>query len=118
MVRGFWPEPARPVVVAGTMGCDRAAPAGPTSGGGEEARMLVLDRRVQEGFWIGGGIFVKVLSVGRRRVKLGIEAPKDIKIIRDELGVAPAARNSNEGRLPTAEEHPKSEGPFRSVGRR
>jgi carbon storage regulator len=47
--------------------------------------MLVLDRKVQEGFWIEGRIFVKVLSVGRRRVKLGIEAPADSKIIREEL---------------------------------
>lgn len=55
--------------------------------------MLVLDRKVQEGFWIEGGIFVKVLSVGRRRVKLGIEAPADSKIIREELknGVAERA---------------------------
>jgi len=52
--------------------------------------MLVLDRKVQEGFWIEGRIFVKVLSVGRRRVKLGIDAPESSKIIREELtnGVA------------------------------
>lgn len=47
--------------------------------------MLVLDRKVHEGFWIEGGIFVKVLSVGRKRVKLGIEAPPNIKIVREEL---------------------------------
>jgi carbon storage regulator len=56
----------------------------------EETGMLVLDRKLQEGFWIEGRIFVKVLSVGRRRVKLGIEAPADSKIMREELknGVA------------------------------
>jgi carbon storage regulator len=56
----------------------------------EETGMLVLDRKLQEGFWIEGRIFVKVLSVGRRRVKLGIEAPADAKIMREELknGVA------------------------------
>lgn len=47
--------------------------------------MLVLDRKVQEGFWIEDHIFVKVLGVGRRRVKLGIEAPSDLEIVRDEL---------------------------------
>ena len=47
--------------------------------------MLVLDRKVQEGFWIEGRIFVKVLAVGRRRVKLGIEAPAEMKIVREEL---------------------------------
>ena len=47
--------------------------------------MLVLDRKLQEGFWIDGRIFVKVLSIGKRRVKLGIEAPNDLEIVRDEL---------------------------------
>ncbi len=48
--------------------------------------MLVLDRKINEGFWIEGHIFVKVLGVGRRRVKLGIDAPGDLKIVREELG--------------------------------
>jgi carbon storage regulator len=47
--------------------------------------MLVLERKVQEGFWIEDRIFVKILGIGRRRVKLGIEAPTDSKIVRDEL---------------------------------
>jgi len=47
--------------------------------------MLVLERKLQEGFWIEDRIFVKVLGIGRRRVKLGIEAPSESKIIRDEL---------------------------------
>lgn len=60
--------------------------------------MLVLDRKVQEGFWIEGGIFVKVLEIGRRRVKLGIEAPRELQILRQELrsqldGEAPAERD-------------------------
>jgi carbon storage regulator len=47
--------------------------------------MLVLDRKVQEGFWIGGRIYIKVLSIGRRRVKIGVEAPADLEVLRDEL---------------------------------
>ena len=47
--------------------------------------MLVLDRKIHEGFWIEGRIFVKVLSIGRRRIKLGIEAPRDLSIVREEL---------------------------------
>ena len=62
--------------------------------------MLVLDRKVQEGFWIDQRIFVKVLGIGRRRVKLGIEAPSDLSIMRAELGPMPAkasaATNSRE----------------------
>ncbi|HLB23007.1 MAG TPA: carbon storage regulator [Dehalococcoidia bacterium] len=47
--------------------------------------MLILVRKVQQGIWIEGDIFVKVLSVERDRVKLGIEAPSDIKVMRQEL---------------------------------
>jgi carbon storage regulator len=47
--------------------------------------MLVLDRKAQEGFWIDGRIYVKVLDIGRRRVKLGIDAPGDLSIVREEL---------------------------------
>ena len=47
--------------------------------------MLVLDRKLQEGFWIGEKIFIKVLAVGRRRVKLGIEATAELEIVREEL---------------------------------
>ena len=59
--------------------------------------MLVLDRKVQEGFWIEGRIFVKVLGIGRRRVKLGIEAPADLKIVREEL-LSPSAREAPDER--------------------
>lgn len=47
--------------------------------------MLILVRKVQQGIWIEGNIWVKVLSVERDRVKLGIEAPTDIKVMRQEL---------------------------------
>ena len=47
--------------------------------------MLVLERKAQEGFWIEDRIFVKVLGIGRRRVKLGIEAPSESIILREEL---------------------------------
>ena len=47
--------------------------------------MLVLDRKIHEGFWIEGRIFVKVLSIGRRRIKLGVEAPRELTIVREEL---------------------------------
>lgn len=61
--------------------------------------MLVLDRKVHEGFWIQGRIFVKVLSVGRHRVKLGVDAPEDMEIVREELlskreGSSPSEKES------------------------
>ncbi len=47
--------------------------------------MLVLTRKVEQGIVIGDNIYVRILSVERDRVKLGIEAPKDIPILREEL---------------------------------
>ncbi len=59
--------------------------------------MLVLDRKIQEGFWIDQRIFVKVLGIGRRRVKLGIEAPSDMNIMRSELAPTPAEASAAAG---------------------
>ena len=56
--------------------------------------MLVLDRKVQQGFWIDGRIFVKVISIGRRRVKIGIEAPADLEVLREELREARSANST------------------------
>lgn len=47
--------------------------------------MLVLDRKIDEGFWIDGRIFIKVLNISRRRIKLGIAAPSGMVIVREEL---------------------------------
>ena len=47
--------------------------------------MLILVRKVQQGIWIEGDIWVRVLSVDRDRVKLGIDAPGSVKVMRQEL---------------------------------
>ncbi len=47
--------------------------------------MLILVRKVQQGIWIEGDIWVRVLSVERDRVKLGITAPENVKVMRQEL---------------------------------
>lgn len=49
--------------------------------------MLALTRKVNEKIIIDGGIEIKVLEVNGERVKLGIEAPKNISIYRDEIYV-------------------------------
>jgi carbon storage regulator len=49
--------------------------------------MLILSRKVGERVLIGEGIVVQVLEVYGRRVRLGIEAPGDITIRREELPV-------------------------------
>ena len=61
--------------------------------------MLILVRKVQQGIWIEGDIWVKVLSVERDRVKLGIEAPSDIKVMRQELFAELAHPGTPDGAL-------------------
>ncbi|MBO6231337.1 MAG: carbon storage regulator CsrA [Ruminiclostridium sp.] len=47
--------------------------------------MLVVTRKTEESVIIADNIEITVLEVAKDRVKLGISAPKDIKIIRNEL---------------------------------
>ncbi len=47
--------------------------------------MLVLTRRLGESIVIGENIIVTVLSVKGGQVRLGIEAPKEVSIQREEL---------------------------------
>lgn len=49
--------------------------------------MLVLTRNPNEKIFIGDGIEVTVLSVTGNKVRLGIVAPKDIPIHRDDAKV-------------------------------
>jgi carbon storage regulator len=47
--------------------------------------MLVLSRKKEESFVINDNIIVKIIDVGGERVKVGITAPRSVKIIRSEL---------------------------------
>jgi carbon storage regulator len=47
--------------------------------------MLVLSRKPGEKIVIGDGITVTVVEVDGNRVRLGIEAPADVRILRGEL---------------------------------
>lgn len=47
--------------------------------------MLILTRRVQEALMIGDNVTVTVLSVKGNQVRLGIDAPKDVQVHREEI---------------------------------
>ena len=47
--------------------------------------MLVLTRKVGESIMIGDGIEVKIIGIDGDQVKLGIEAPRHIKVHRHEI---------------------------------
>ncbi len=47
--------------------------------------MLVLSRKIDQAIVIQGGIVVRILEVSGDRVKIGISAPRDVSILREEL---------------------------------
>lgn len=47
--------------------------------------MLILTRRLGEGIQIGEGITVKVVDVKGKHVKIGITAPNELPIYREEI---------------------------------
>ncbi len=47
--------------------------------------MLVLTRKKGETIQIGDSIVIKVISCGRGKVKIGVEAPTTTRVLRGEL---------------------------------
>lgn len=47
--------------------------------------MLVLTRKQNEGILIGSDILVTVISIDGDKIRLGIDAPKNVRVIREEL---------------------------------
>jgi len=47
--------------------------------------MLILSRRIGERILIGDDITIDVLGVSGRQVRIGINAPKDVEVHREEI---------------------------------
>lgn len=47
--------------------------------------MLVITRRIEESFYIGDDIKITVVSIKGEQVRLGITAPKEIAVHREEI---------------------------------
>lgn len=72
--------------------------------------MLILTRRVDERIFIGEDITLCVLDIEGNRVRLGLEAPKEIAILREEIHERySGAAASNDSH------HPKADGGKRSA---
>ena len=57
--------------------------------------MLVLSRKVGERIRIAADIVVVVTAIQGDRIKIGIEAPKSVRVLRGELReIRPAIRNA------------------------
>ncbi|WP_456383028.1 carbon storage regulator CsrA [Hydrogenimonas sp.] len=65
--------------------------------------MLVLTRKKDEAIRIGDDIVVKVVSVDRQSVRIGIEAPENVTILREEL-----IRAVSEENIKAAKETPEN----------
>jgi len=58
--------------------------------------MLVLSRKCNEQIRIGDDIVITVIRVGTRSVGIGIQAPKQTRILRGELGLSADSGNSEQ----------------------
>jgi carbon storage regulator CsrA len=56
--------------------------------------MLVLSRRTCEQIQVGQDITITVLRVTGQKVQIGIQAPRDVRVLRSELCVEPAQRGA------------------------
>jgi carbon storage regulator len=64
----------------------------------KEVRMLVLSRKPLQSIVIGPDIRITIVKVERNQVRIGIEAPRDVTILRDELiGTGEAERTVGPG---------------------
>ncbi|HLI88168.1 MAG TPA: carbon storage regulator [Ktedonobacteraceae bacterium] len=66
--------------------------------------MLVLRRKVGESIVLAGVINISVLAVEGERVKIGISAPPDVTIVREEL-LHPAPKPSEPDQAAPVQPH-------------
>ena len=64
--------------------------------------MLILSRKIDEKIKIGSDITITLIDVHGDQVKIGVEAPKDVKVFRQE--VFDAIQNENKAAVVVSEE--------------
>ena len=68
--------------------------------------MLVLSRKVGERIWIGDEIAITVVRLTSGGVRIGIEAPNELAVVREELKqkIEAAEQSLNESPILTVEQ--------------
>ena len=74
--------------------------------------MLILSRKIDEKIKIGNDITITLIDVHGDQVKIGVEAPKNVKVFRQE--VFDAIQNENKAAVAVAQE-PQSESAISAV---
>ena len=64
--------------------------------------MLILSRKIDEKIKIGNDITITIIDVRGDQVKIGVEAPKNVKVFRQE--VFNAIQSENKAALASVEE--------------
>ena len=64
--------------------------------------MLILTRRVGETLMIGDSVTITVLGVKGNQVRLGVNAPKDVSVHREEIYQRIQREHGDEDGAPTA----------------
>ncbi|MDR1429660.1 MAG: carbon storage regulator CsrA [Spirochaetaceae bacterium] len=67
--------------------------------------MLILSRKVNERIMIGEDIWVSILEIRGDQVRVGVEAPRQVKVFRQE--VFDAIKAENEAALDSKSELPE-----------
>ncbi len=65
--------------------------------------MLVLSRKPGEKILIGDDVTVTIVRIGPNNVRLGIDAPRHLNIVREELCAEAPVVNRASGKSPDAE---------------
>jgi len=55
--------------------------------------MLILTRRAGDAILIEGGIRIVIIACDRKGVRIGVEAPSDVSILREEIVTQIASEN-------------------------
>lgn len=55
--------------------------------------MLVLSRKVGQALIVGNDIVIRLLEIRGQQVRLGVEAPADVSVVREELHKEVAEEN-------------------------
>ncbi len=65
--------------------------------------MLILSRKIEEEIKIGDSITIKILGIHEGQVRIGIDAPKDLKVYRSEIYLQIQKENADASKVTKSE---------------